>query len=492
MGGGKPDSRVLDYLSSADADSKIIPYDILGSQAHVLMLYKSGLVPRAAARRILDALAHVWRKRSSIASQSERTGYGDAEDIHEFVELLVIKHAGIESGGRIHAARSRNDQVATDIRMKIRDDINEMCGYLLDGIESMVTLGYEHCQTVMPLYTHMQQAQVGLFSHWLLAHVDALLRDYDRLCDVFGRVNMSPLGAGPVGGTSLPIDREYTAGLLGFDGIVENSLDATSTRDFAAEYASAVSIMMSNISRIAEDLVVWSTSEFSFVELEDNLASPSSAMPQKKNPDVLEVTRAKSFESAGCLASILGIVGGLASGYGRDLQQIKPLLWQVSDIGTSALFVMHSVFGGLCVDKARMRRVAQSSDLISLDVAEKLVTNNNMPFRTAHGVAAALAKHAHDLKKPVRKLTTPEIKQTIKNLNTVVVDAHDLCNLLSSLDTVQSLRNRSSQGSSGYAEQTRMLADRKERIVKLNADHDARVKKITDAFTSLKKQARSV
>lgn len=494
MGGGKPDSRVLDYLSSAGADSKIIQYDVLGSQAHVLMLYKKGIIPRDDARRILDALADVWRKRSSIASatRSKSTGYGNAEDIHEFVELFVIERAGIESGGRIHAARSRNDQVATDIRMKIRDDINEICGRLLDVAESMIMLGYGHCKTIMPLYTHMQQAQVGLFSHWLLAHVDALLRDYDRLCDVFGRVNMSPLGAGPVGGTSLPIDRQYTAKLLGFDGLVENSLDATSTRDFAAEYASAVSIMMSNISRIAEDLVVWSTSEFSFVELEDCIASPSSAMPQKKNPDILEVTRAKSFESAGCLASILGIVGGLASGYGRDLQQLKPILWQVSDIGSSALFAMYSVFGGLYVDKARMRRVAQSSDLISLDVAEKLVIASNVPFRTAHAVAASLARHAHDVKKPVRKLAMSEIKKAIKGMDATGVDAQDLCDILSTLGAVSSLRNRLSRGSSGYAEQTRMLADRKKRIADLRGDNDIRVKRILGAFDSLQKQARHV
>ncbi len=504
MGDGKPDSRILGYLSSAGEDAEIIRYDILGSQAHVLMLLKAGIISRTSARRILGALSEIMRRRRSLFEQNGSTyggkdAGGTAEDIHEFVESLVIERAGAAHGGRMHAARSRNDQVALDMRMKVRDDINTMCGHVLDAAESMILLASNHRRTVMPLYTHMQQAQAGLFSHWLLAHADALLRDYERLSGAYGRVNKSPLGAGPVGGTSLPIDRAYTAELLGFDGMLENSLDATGTRDFAAEYAAVVSIMMSNLSRLAEDVVVWSTSEFSFVELEDDISSPSSAMPQKKNPDVLEITRARAAEAAGYTGAILGIVGGLASGYGRDLQRTKPLLWMVSDGGISALLAVQSVLGGMRVNKIRMRRVAEASDLVALDVAERLVLEHDVPFRTAHGTAALLVQHARAIRRPVRKMTAGDIRNALRKGGTAnakpslaASDPKILHSIASSIGPVPSLRNRVSRGSSGYAEQRRMISARKRTITRLRSALEERKKEVDVAFASLKKQARSV
>ena len=503
MGDGKPDPRILGYLSSAGEDTEIIRYDILGSQAHVLMLLRAGIISRMSARRILGALSEIMRRRSLFARSGSTYGGkgagGSAEDIHEFVESLVVKRAGAAHGGRMHAARYINDQVALDIRMKIRDDINTMCGHILDAAESMILLASNHRRTVMPLYTHMQQAQAGLVSHWLLAHADALLRDYERLSSAYGRVNKSPLGAGPVGGTSLPIDRAYTAELLGFDGILENSLDATGTRDFAAEYAAAISIMMSNLSRLAEDVVVWSTSEFSFVELEDDISSPSSAMPQKKNPDVLEITRARAAEAAGYTGAILGIVGGLASGYGRDLQRTKPLLWMVSDAGVSALLAVQSVLGGMRVNKVRMRRVAEASDLVALDVAERLVLEHDVPFRMAHGTAALLVQHARAIRKPVRKMTAGDIRNALRKGNTInakpspaASDPKILHTIASSLGPVPSLRNRVSRGSSGYAEQRRMISARKRIITRLRSALEERKKRVDEALASLKKQAKSI
>ena len=505
MGDGGPDPRILGYLSSAEEDAAIIRYDILGSQAHVLMLLKTGIVSRTSARRILGALSEILRRRRSLFARSGSTYDGKnasaAEDIHELVESLVVERAGAAHGGRMHAARSRNDQVALDVRMKVRDDINVMCGHILDAAESMVLFASNHRRTVMPLYTHMQQAQAGLFSHWLLAHADALLRDYERLSDAYGRVNKSPLGAGPVGGTSLPIDRAYTAELLGFDELLENSLDATGTRDFAAEYAAAVSIMMSNLSRLAEDLVVWSTSEFSFVELEDDISSPSSAMPQKKNPDVLEITRARAAEAAGYTGAMLGIMGGLASGYGRDLQRTKPLLWMISDTGVSALLAVQSVLGGMRVNKVRMRRVAEASDLVALDVAERLVLEHDVPFRTAHGTAALLVQHAHTMRKPVRKMTASDVRGALRKGGsddakpsqfTAASDPKILHAITSSLGPVSSLRGRVSRGSSGYAEQKRMISARKRTITRLRNTLEERNKRVDEALASLKKQAKNV
>jgi argininosuccinate lyase len=279
------------------------------------MLYENKIITKADVKKILSALESIKKEKFEKKS--------DAEDIHELIESLVIKRAGSVSGGKMHSARSRNDQVSLDMRMKIRDDINILCSCILDTIEALVSLAQQHQKTVMPLYTHLQQAQAGVFSHYLLSYADSLFRDIERLYVAYGRVNQSPLGAGPVGGTSLPIDRRSTAKMLGFHGIVENSIDATSTRDFVAEYVSVVAILMTNLSKIAEDFVIWSTSEFSFIELADEFTSPSSVMPQKKNPDILELTRGKTSEVIGHLMAILATIKGLATGYGRDLQQIK-------------------------------------------------------------------------------------------------------------------------------------------------------------------------
>ena len=218
----------------------------------------------------------------------------------------------------------------------------------------------------MPLYTHLQQAQAGLFSHYLLAHADVLYRDFQRLYGTFERVNQSPLGAGPVGGTSIPIDRHSTAKMLGFDDLVENSIDATSTRDFVAEYVAMISILMTNLSKISEDFVLWSTSEFSFIELADEFTSPSSVMPQKKNPDILELTRGKTAEVIGNLTAILTTIKGLASGYGRDLQQIKSSIWSTSKISISALLILKSMLLTLKVNEKQMKKVTESSNLIAL------------------------------------------------------------------------------------------------------------------------------
>ncbi|MEM4391622.1 MAG: argininosuccinate lyase, partial [Candidatus Nitrosotenuis sp.] len=290
------DKFTLDYVSSISDDSEIAIYDIIGSQAHVIMLHENGLLSKIEAKKILAALEKT--KKEKLVSSS-------AEDIHELIEAQVIKKTGLAVGGKMHTARSRNDQVALDLRMKIRDDINALCKALLDLIDTLVRVAEKHTETPMPLYTHLQQAQIGTFSHYIISYVDMLFRDLDRLYVTYGRINESPLGAGPVGGTSITIDRNSTARMLGFKGIVENSIDATSSRDVVAEYVSNVAILMTNLSRISEDIVLWSTSEFSFVELSDRFSSPSSVMPQKKNPDILELTRGKTARVIGNLVAVL-------------------------------------------------------------------------------------------------------------------------------------------------------------------------------------------
>jgi argininosuccinate lyase len=400
----------------------------------------------------------------------------------------VIKKAGMASGGKMHTARSRNDQVVLDIRMKIRDDINIICNCLLDTIEALVSVAKKHQKTIMPLYTHLQQAQAGLFSHYLLAHADVLIRDFERLFGTFERINQSPLGAGPVGGTSIPIDRHSTAKMLGFDGLVENSLDATSTRDFVAEYVAMISILMTNLSRISEDFVIWSTSEFSFIELSDEFTSPSSVMPQKKNPDILELTRGKTAEVIGNLTAILTTVKGLASGYGRDLQQIKSSIWSTSKISISALLILKSILLTLKVNEKQMKKITESSNLIALDIAEKLV-QEGIPFRVTHKISGILVQLAHNSKKPISKLTLSEIKKSVSDTK---VNPKIVLKIISSTTVVSSLKDRTSFGSSGYDEQKRMITDRTQKINQYRSDMLQRENKINTAIDDLKKQVKTI
>jgi len=470
----------LDYVSSINDDSEIALYDILGSQAHALMLFQNNIITNNDAKKILSALENLKNEKFDVSS--------GAEDIHELIETLVIKKAGMASGGKMHTARSRNDQVVLDIRMKIRDDINIICNCLLDTIEALVSVAKNHQKTIMPLYTHLQQAQAGLFSHYLLAQADALTRDFERLFGTFERINQSPLGAGPVGGTSIPIDRHSTAKMLGFDGLVENSLDATSTRDFVAEYVAMISILMTNLSRISEDFVIWSTSEFSFIELSDEFTSPSSVMPQKKNPDILELTRGKTAEVIGNLTAILTTVKGLASGYGRDLQQIKSSIWSTSKISISALLILKSILLTLKVNEKQMKKVTEASNLIALDIAEKLV-QEGIPFRVTHKISGTLVQLAHNSKKPISKLTLSEIKKSVSGTK---VDPKTISKIISSTTVVSSLKDRTSFGSSGYDEQKRMISDRIKKINQYRSDILQRENKISSAIDDLTKQVNEI
>ncbi len=470
----------LDYVSSINDDSEIALYDIIGSQAHTIMLLQNNIITKNDAKKILSSLENLKDEKFDSSS--------GAEDIHELIESLVIKKAGMASGGKMHTARSRNDQVVLDIRMKIRDDINIICNCLLDTIESLVSVSKNHQKTIMPFYTHLQQAQAGLFSHYLLAQADVLSRDFQRLFDTFQRINQSPLGAGPVGGTSIAIDRHSTAKMLGFDGVVENSIDATSARDFVAEYVAMISILMTNLSRISEDFIIWSTSEFSFIELSDEFTSPSSVMPQKKNPDILELTRGKTAEIIGNLTAILTTIKGLASGYGRDLQQIKSSIWSTSKISISALLIIKSIVLTMKVNEKQMKKVTESSNLIALDIAEKLV-QEGIPFRVTHKIAGVLVQLAHNSKKPISKLTTLEIKKSVGGTK---IDPKIVSKIISTTSVVSSLKDRKSFGSSGYDEQKRMISDRIQKINTWRSDMSERDNKIKSSIDELQKLVNEI
>jgi len=470
----------LDYVSSLNDDMEIALYDIVGSQAHAIMLYENKIITKKEIKKILKGLENLKKEKFEKKSSSE--------DIHELIESLIIKRIGIDAGGKMHTARSRNDQVALDIRMKIRDDINIVCQCLLDTIKSLVLLAKKHQETIIPLYTHLQQAQVGLFSHYLLSYADALFRDLDRLYVTYGRVNENPLGAGPIGGTSIPIDRQSTGKMLGLKGIVENSIDATTTRDSMVEYISAVAILMTNLSRISKDFSIWSTSEFSFLELSDEFTSPSSVMPQKKNPDILEITRGKTSQVIGNLTSMLSTIQGLPSGYSRDLQQINPSIWSASKIVISALLIMESMLKTIVVNKKNMKKAAEDGYIIALDLAEKLV-HHDIPFRKSHQIIGRLVKFAHKSGKPISKLNESEVKKVIKGKE---VSLKLLMELIQSTTITSSLHDRKSQGSSGISEQKRMIKDRMGKINAYQRGIKNRSNQVQNSLNNLNRKVKEL
>ena len=474
------DDITLSYVSSIKDDSDIAFYDIIGSEAHVIMLYENKLLSKTETKKILTALEEL---KGGNISQPDF----EPEDIHELIESLVIKKTGIENGGKMHTARSRNDQVALDIRLKIRDDINILLQCLIETISTLLKTAQENTKTIMPLYTHLQQAQVGVFSHYLLSYADSLLRDLDRFMSLYARVNQSPLGAGPVGGTSLPIDRDSTAKMLGFSSLVENSIDATSTRDFVAEYVANSAIMMTNLSRLSEDFIIWSSAEFSFIELSDDFTSPSSVMPQKKNPDILELTRGKTSQVIGYLTSILTTIKGLPSGYGRDLQQIKSSIWSTSKTSITALIIIKSMLSDLTVNQEKMQKATEEGFLVALDLAENLVLEK-IPFRAAHNIVGNLVQLAHNSKKLLSDLELSEIE----SLRIKDIKSTKLFELIQKTTVSSSLKQRKSKGSAGTSEQTRMIGQRTRKLVTLKKSVKTQNDNVKKSLTFLEKRVKTL
>ncbi len=474
------DDDVLRFLSSMQHDQPILYYDILGSQAHSIMLHETGSISAGELKKILSALEMAKKNPEKI----ETEGY---EDIHEALEAFVIKSAGMDAGGKMHTARSRNDQVVLDIRMKIRDDINAICAALADLVASLVERAKESKDTPMPMYTHLQQGQIGTFSHLLLAYAYSLMRDMERLYLSYGRINQSPLGACAIGGSSINIDRKRTAVLLGFDSIVKNSVDATSSRDVFLEYAATLAILSSTLGRMAEDFILWSTTEFGYIELADRYSSTSSAMPQKKNPDPLELTRAKSAIATGNLVSMLGIVKAIPSGYSRDLQDLKPPLLGASSITLDTVKIMDGVVKTLQINKERMQQVASSSYAISLDIAEQLVTRHKLPFRSAHKIVGALVdKAASKGNMPLTKLELADIASVLKTLKSDI-KAEELAKIIKEMTPEKSLQLRKSSGSPNPAEQEEMIQSLSQGVSNYKTGIGKRTKMVIGSFDNLAK-----
>ena len=473
------DEMVQKYVSSVESDAKILPFDITGTEAHILMLYQTKMISEADAVAILAALDRLRTGETNLGSTK------NVEDGHEVLEAYISKEAGKEAGGKTHTGRSRNDQVALATRMKLRQDAHVIQESILQLVSALLKLAEENIKTTIPLYTHLQHAQAGVLSHYFIAHADALLRDYGRFGDMRSRLDASPLGAGPAGGSCLPIDRDATAKTLGFPKVVENALDATSSRDYIAEFVSCAAIMMVNLSRMSEDLVLWSSDEFAFVELADKSSSPSSAMPQKKNPDVLELTRGKAARVIGNLAAVLAIQKGLATGYGRDLQETKEPAWSSADISVGALRVMREVITSMKINKNRMAEAAESGYLTALDVAEKLVAQK-IPFRQAHLEVGSLVAAAHAAGKPLTGLDGAEIKRAC------TLDPEKVAKVISQCTTERSAQMRTTRGGTAASEQQRMIAKLKKELGQLSQESASRKKTSNMAADRMRDSIRNV
>jgi argininosuccinate lyase len=480
----KLEDGALRFLSSIDDDKSILYYDIVGSQAHSIMLHEMGHVTSSELKKILSALEEAKKNPTTIMTE-------EYEDIHEALEAFVIQRSGMDAGGKMHIARSRNDQVVLDIRMKIRNDINEICAALSNLIQGLVERAKENKQVPMLMYTHLQQAQIGTFSHFLLSYAYGLMRDMERLYLTYHRINQSPLGACAIGGSSIPIDRKRTAMLLGFDSIVKNSIDATSSRDAFLEYTSTLAILTSTLGRIAEDFIIWSTTEFGYIELAESYTSTSSAMPQKKNPDPLELTRSKTAIVTSNLVSMLGIVKALPSGYSRDLQDIKAPLHGSSAITLNTIKMMDHVVRSLQVNKERMRQAASTSYAIAVDIAEQLVMQKKLPFRTAHRIVGALVSKAAS--KGNISLVKIEFADASSVLNAHKVDVKpdELAKIINEMTPEKSLEARKSSGSPSLLEQEEMIESLSQGISNYSTGIQKRAKLVEGSFDNLERTVKN-
>ena len=444
------DKRALNFLSSIGVDDKILYYDILCTKAHVIMLHDIRLLSKDELVEIVNELDRILRHPEKLAKE----GF---EDIHEALEAQLIRKIGVDVGGKVQTGRSRNDQVITDIRIKARDDLIDITFQLNNLVRLLLQKSEENLNSIMPLYTHLQQAQIGNFAHYLLAYCESLMREIDRMFSLYNRINQSPLGAGPIGGSLFPIDRKMTAKLLGFDNLISNTIDATS-RDFMIEFVSDLSSIMITLSRIAEDMIIWSSQEFGFIEIHDKHASTSSAMPQKKNPDPLELIRSKTAIVIGNLTSILTILKSLPSGYSRDLQDTKVPFWNSVDIVSSSLEIAYDVIASLKVNKDVMTEASNTSYAMALDIAEVLVMNQKIPFRIAHKLVGALVNVAMNKKdgKSLKYLSSSDVTEVLEKTK-IKIPPGKLVQIIENSTPQKSIANRRSEGSPSPQQQIKTI-----------------------------------
>jgi len=404
-----PAAELAQFTESISFDWRLWKYDIQGSVAHATMLQKIGVLTKKELRAIIKGLDAIGRE---IASGKFKWKPA-LEDVHMNIEAELTKR--VPAGAKLHTARSRNDQVALDIRLWLRDEIVALLGEIADLQRALVSLGEKNSDLLIPGYTHLQRAQPVYLAHHLLAYVEMLERDSERLWDCHSRVNVCPLGSGAIAGSTLPLKRELVAKLLGFVDaagkvqLTQNSMDAVSDRDFVVEFCAAAALLAVHISRLAEDLILWASAEFNFIKIADAYTTGSSLMPQKKNPDVAELARGKTGRIIGNLVALLTLLKGLPMTYNRDLQEDKERLFDTADTVRATTRLMAAMLKNTKVNKAACTAAASDPALLATDLADYLV-KKGMPFRRAHHIVGSVVALAERAGKPLNRLTLAELQ----------------------------------------------------------------------------------
>ena len=462
---------VVKFISSIEADERIAASTILVNQAHVITLARAGVIQKSAAQKLLGALRRI--KPDNFSSHN-------IEDVHMYIEQNVTARTGRKVGGLLHIGKSRNDQVATAVRMSLRNELLGLSESLLAFEKALLDLAKRHTSTVFPGYTHLQPAQPISFAHYLIANAESLLRDSDRILETFGRVNKSPMGAGALAGTSFPLDRKLTARLLGFDGLVETSLDAVGSRDFVLEALSVFALISSDLSRMANDFIYYSSSGVGLVAIPDEFASTSSIMPQKKNPDPLELIRAKCGKVATNFNSAITIMHGLPSGYNLDYQELTPLLWKSIDELKACTQILTEMIPLLQVS----REIKDGNQFTAAtEVANILVREESVPFRSAHRIVGALVRDAIRTGKSLGGLTQTDLERQLGR----PVRSSTLALIAKSMDLKQLLLSYRTSGSPNPQESRRLIRLSLQKWGDLRRDTLRRQHSIADAVRALQR-----
>jgi argininosuccinate lyase len=418
------------YSESISFDWRLWRHDIEGSIAHSAALEKAGLLSPQERQSIVDGLQAIGAEIEAGQFQFR----AELEDIHMNIESELTRRIG-DAGAKLHTARSRNDQVATDIRLYLRAECDSLDALLRDLQAALVELGERHCDVVIPGYTHLQRAQPVFFAHHLLAYVEMLQRDRDRLVDCRKRINVLPLGSGAIAGSTILLDRQLVADLLGFPALTRNSMDAVSDRDFAVELLSGLALVAMHLSRLSEDVILWASSEFHFVTLSDAFTTGSSLMPQKKNPDVAELTRGKTGRVYGNLVSLLTLMKGLPMTYNRDMQEDKEAIFDSIDTVKAALGVFAPMLREATVNAARCAEAVADANLLATDLADYLV-NHGVPFRKAHEVIGRAVARCGALECSLRELSLTEYQALSPAFG---ADVHDMLEVRRSMEARQAV-----------------------------------------------------
>ena len=398
------DKLVYNFNASISFDKRFYEQDIRGSIAHVTMLAKQGILTEEEKTKIIEGLEGIRRDVENGSLQIT----DEYEDIHSFVEANLIERIG-DAGKKLHTGRSRNDQVALDMKLYTRDEISELDGLLREMLEVLLKLMKENTETYMPGFTHLQKAQPITLAHHMGAYFEMFRRDRSRMKDIYKRMNYCPLGAGALAGTTYPLDREYTAELLGFDGPTLNSMDSVSDRDYLIELLSAMSTVMMHLSRFSEEVIIWNSNEYKFVEIDDAYSTGSSIMPQKKNPDIAELVRGKTGRVYGALMALLTTMKGLPLAYNKDMQEDKEFVFDAIDTTKGCLALFTGMLKTMKFNADRMEESAKHGFTNATDAADYLV-NHGVPFRDAHGIVGRIVLYCLEKNIAIEDMSLAELQ----------------------------------------------------------------------------------